>query len=756
MAPPPNNVETKFYDLPFHRRNLNPAGLNTTFHSKQHNSNPFMPRSSSMFSRHDRKWRWWHYLTLLLIVFGVFQALALITGSKVLHGQQPALRIALRQYPPIPYKQLDASTLPIDRGAIVYHVSKEFGPATSTQLGVTVTALAAAQQQRTEANVRVVMPYYSFLKNKYDIEKVTDLTIDVRDKKKRLIPIEFRVWRMDYVFNPRVNVTEYAPNERIPVYLIGPGNRRPFSQAFRARNPTQIYQWNAQATGLPHEWHEQFFAKAASAFLTHQATAVDEVSLFAPLGLAPHIDVVHLHGASTGYIAKHLHDKRMLNQLGRKPPAVVYTMHNYLDESRYTHSIASINKFQDELRDQQHMQPYTRGSRVFMASLGMDHATMVTVVGEPMASDMVEGRLDFPLKELVMESVLRKAQHSRFYGISNGLDLTQLNPFTDSRLVTRKFGYPEYALDLIMRNNDQYPANVQQRIAWPLSGLPNDYLTTSKDRAKRFLVKRSLLLEEDLQRPLAVYVGTLDDATMPSLLNAARSFHANNVKFIVLAPESGSDQDLARCDQLNAQGDVIAMATPKEFRRWNIFARAAADFAFVVNEDPVGMPAAQGLWFGAPVIMNSNSVPAYLHDRPAAATWSTAEPERDIHIIRDKQTRIPTVTSSETYNAYLYTADEDMVQAVEDAVNDYKRNHASKVLREEFALRMIRAAYQLGWHRRDLEGPVHDYGRVYRLAIADRPLVSIARHEIDEEEALLRRLLRQRQRNNFHLSDGDA
>lgn len=93
MAPPPNNVETKFYDLPFHRRNLNPAGLNTTFHSKQHNSNPFMPRSSSMFSRHDRKWRWWHYLTLLLIVFGVFQALALITGSKVLHGQQPALRI---------------------------------------------------------------------------------------------------------------------------------------------------------------------------------------------------------------------------------------------------------------------------------------------------------------------------------------------------------------------------------------------------------------------------------------------------------------------------------------------------------------------------------------------------------------------------------------------------------------------------------------------------------------------------------------
>lgn len=46
-----------------------------------------------MFSRYDRKWRWWHYLTLLLIVFGVFQALALITGSKVLHGQQPALRI---------------------------------------------------------------------------------------------------------------------------------------------------------------------------------------------------------------------------------------------------------------------------------------------------------------------------------------------------------------------------------------------------------------------------------------------------------------------------------------------------------------------------------------------------------------------------------------------------------------------------------------------------------------------------------------
>ncbi|KAI9317507.1 hypothetical protein BX666DRAFT_1837571, partial [Dichotomocladium elegans] len=692
--------------------------------------------------RYDRKWRWWHYLTILIFIFGALQALALITGYQILHNQAPSVRIALRQYPPIPYKHLDPTLRPLDKGAIVYHVTKEFGIATNTELGPTVTSLVAAQQRKTEANVRVVMPYYSFLKNKYPIEKVADLTIDIRDKKRRLIPIDFRVWRMNYIFTPIANVTDYPPQEYVPVYLIGPGNRRPFNQAFRARNPSQMEM--PMIEGLSPEWHDQFFVKAASAFLAHQASAVDELSLFAPIGLSPHIDVVHLHGAATAYVAKHLHDKRVANQLGRKPPAVVYTMHDVVEELRYTHSVSSVIKFADII-EQQALHPYVRGHRVFMSSLGMDHANVVTIVGNETASEIVEGRVDFYLKEVVMDSVLRKAQEQRFIGIENGVDLDVLNPFTAAQLTTRNFAYPAFALDLIQRNGNPSQARVNKAMTttWPLSGMPNDYVSTSKDRAKRFLVRRSFLTETDLKRPLAVYVGPLEESAM--LEAAAAHFSARNTKFVIIAPRA-PPSDLERYERLQETyaGDVVLTATPKQYRQWTVFCRAAADLAYQPD-------AAQGVmgeawWFGTPVIISASRAEdnAHVIDRPLNTVSPSAAPavvQRDIHIMRNKRTRIPTVTSGETYNAYVFDeTDASLGLAIEDAVNDITRNNASKVLREEFALRMARAAYQLGWYRGETEGPVHDYGRVYKMAVASRPTVSLSRHEIDEEEALLRRL----------------
>ncbi|KAI8147904.1 hypothetical protein BJV82DRAFT_507151 [Fennellomyces sp. T-0311] len=745
-------------------------------------------RAGTFFSRYDRKWRWWHYLMLLIFVFGSFQLVALITGYRILHGQPAAVRIALRQYPAIPYKHLDTS-IPVNTqtGSTIYHVTKEFGPAMMSSIGVTVTALAAAQQKSGHDDVRIVMPYYSFLKNKYEIEKYADLIIDVRDKKKRQIPIEFRVWRMDYVFDPpappsnitvwkvidgvNTSVSELPSDppkpiprtERVPVYLIGPGNRRPFSQVFRARNALQIYTNNAQ--GLPTEWQDQFFSKAAAAFLTHQATAKDEEPLFAPIRLAPHIDIVHLHGASTAYIAKTLHDKREANQLGSKPPAVVYTIHDYKDELQYTNSVASIQKFLDEPAiDDLPIQRHTRGNRVFLTSVGMDHASVVTMVGRTMASDLVEGRLQVYLQEVGMESVLKKAQDRRFFGISNGVDFNQLNPFSDPRLVTRKLGFPEYSLDIIRRqpslastapDDPKALAVPEVRTVWPLSGAMNDYITTSKDRAKRFLVRRSLLKEEDLQRPLVLYIGQFQyDKGVEMFEKAAEHFVKNNMIFVAIGQPG--DYPLERLESLQEKypDDVIIMSQAAQQRRWSIFCRAAADFVFVPSlTENFGLMAAEGLWFGSAVISTgAGGLGEYLIDRPAEETWSVAEPERDIHIIRDKATRVPTVTSSEYYNAYLFGATGSLEDAIRDAAADYTRNNASKSLREEYALRMIRSSYSLGWNRGHQDGPVHDYGRVYDIALTDRRFTSLSRHEVVEEEALLRRLSRQRQQN-FHQID---
>ncbi|KAI9263322.1 hypothetical protein BDA99DRAFT_509950 [Phascolomyces articulosus] len=806
MTPPPNNVETKYYDLStatYRRGSITALNMPvTTATSKTglswkqtlgfSTSGRTTSSGAPFFGRQDRKWRWWHYLMILIFVFGTLQFMALITGYKILHGQPAAVRIALKQYPAIPYKHLD-TTLPVNtqHGATVYHVTKEFGPAMMSSIGVTVTALAAAQQKTGDKDVRIVMPYYSFLKNKFDIEKLTDMVIDVRDKKKRQIPIEFRVWKMDYVFDPPpppTNITVWqmvdgvnttvsvAPpmteppkpiprTERVQVYLIGPGNRRPFSQVFRARNALQIYSNNPP--GLPREWQDQFFSKAAAAFLTHQATAKDEEPLFAPIRLAPHVDVVHLHGASTAYIAKALHDKREMDQLGPKPPSVVYTIHDYKQELQYTNSLANLHKFMDEapITNDPALQPHTRGQRVFMSSLGMDHASVVTMVGRTMASDLVEGRLEVYLKEVGMESVLNKAQERRFFGISNGVDFNQLNPFKDPRLVSRKIGFPEYSLDMIRRqpslaskaSDDPKALSVPEvRTIWPLSGAMNDYVTTSKDRAKRFLVRRSLLKEDDLKRPLVLYIGQFQhDKGLDSFADAADYFVQNNMKFVVIGQPGDYPLEKLEALQEKYPEDVIVMSTAAEQRRWSIFCRSAADFVFVPSlTENFGLMAAEGLWFGSSVISTGvGGLGEYLIDRPDEATWSEAEPARDIHIIRDKETRIPTVTSSEYYNAYLFGASNTttLERAIRDAAADYNRINASKSLREEFALRMIRSAYSLGWYRGHQDGPVHDYGRVYGIALADRRFNSLSRHEVIEEEALLRRLIRQRQ--NFHQVD---
>ncbi|KAG1241315.1 hypothetical protein G6F68_016830 [Rhizopus microsporus] len=64
-------------------------------------------------------------------------------------------------------------------------------------------------------------------------------------------------------------------------------------------------------------------------------------------------------------------------------PAVVYTMHDYLDELQYTNTLENIDKFWTN--KQQNMKeilsPYTFGSKkAFMSPLAIDAADIVTFV----------------------------------------------------------------------------------------------------------------------------------------------------------------------------------------------------------------------------------------------------------------------------------------------------------------------------------------------------------------------------------------
>ncbi|KAI8341226.1 starch synthase catalytic domain-containing protein [Chlamydoabsidia padenii] len=714
---------------------------------------PTEKRQLFLFPKYDKKWRWWHYLSVAILFVGVLESFALSFGYRFIQGQSSGLRILVRQYPSLSYQHFDtlisSSTAPLlQQGITVYHVSNEFGPATMGSIGSVVTSLATAQQRSGQTKVAVVMPYYSFLKNKYDIDKVVDLVIDIHDKHGKLIPIEFRVWKMIHLLNPPVidnnnnnNNTQsesrvIAPLEQIPVYLIGPGNRKPFNQAFRCRTPRQIY--SSSPSGLPHEWRDQYFAKAASHFLVHRATATDEESLFAPLlRLSPSIDVVHLHGATNAYIAKYLDDKRKNNQLGATPPSIVYTMHNHLDEWQYTNTVGTVKKFLDAAQHEDVNHVY--GNKMFMSRLGIDRADVVTFVSRTMATAMVEGTLDFYLKELVMDQLLRKAKQNRFFGISNGLDLSTINnPFTTDKLVARRLNYPDYAQQLLNHHHQQQQHVSDHKHVWQLSAYSSDFVATAKDKAKRFLVRRHLLPDAGAKRPLMLYISEYNNNKgLEWVEQAAQLSVDHNMTFILLLrPEQTEHFNNLESLQSKHPDHIHLLSTSKQHRQWSLFCRAAADFVLVLP-DPLAstslQAASESLLFGTSIISTRvGDLQEILIDRPTTTT------HRDIRMVRDKKTHIPTVTSGESYNAYLFNSDKDgLSRAIGDAMVDYKQLLASKALREEYNLRMISSALALGWDR---QGLMDEYRHVYALALHQRLLPEFTEHEVEEEQILLRQL----------------
>jgi len=712
-------------------------------------------------SKYDRRWKWWHYLMLLLLLFAFIELAIVVVGYALLHDQPAPISIALRKFPSVPYKHLDTrSELKLERGTTVYHITKEFGPASMGGMGMVLTALATAQQQTKQVDVSVIMPYYSYLKNKYDISKVTDLTMDIRDKNGRLMSVEFRVSKLDYAygFNPE-NATELPPNpsQVVPVYLIGPGNKSPFNRAFRVKNVLNIY---SSPNGLPQEWKDQYFCKAAATFLAHQVNSEDQ-SLFAPVHRRNRVDIVHLHGATNAYVAKHLREYIDREDMGPKPPTIVYTMHDYLDELQYTNTIKNVRKFignRDIDDAMNEMQTYMHGHRMFMSSLAIDSADVVTIVSKSMAKEIVEGRLDFYLKELVMDSLLRKAQKHHFFGVSNGVDFATLNPFTSKKLTTRKCSFPQYSLDMIDGAGAASSTNLDELFVeqsmvkslarkWTIPAEPNDFITTAKDRAKRFLVRRDLLKEEDLKRPVVLFIGRFQyNKGLEFFDTAAQYFVKYNAKFVVIGQRNNYPLEWVLKLQQKYPDNVMVISDAKEQRQWSVFFRAAADLVFVPSlTESFGLVAAEGLLFGAGVISSGvGGLKEFLVDRPQ--DFLIRSPGKAG--VRKDASGVTTVSTGDAHNAYLFNAlesnpeklNQGLEQAIYDAIKDYERLLPIKALREDYVLRMVSSAIALGWGRR--HGPVEEYLYTYQVGLGDIKVRDLEKHELEEERELLEILFR--------------
>lgn len=608
-------------------------------------------------------------------------------------------------------------------------------------MGMVLTAITQAQLRTGKITPYVVLPYYSILKKQkqYPIRKTVDLVITIRNDDGDYESVDFKVSELQYDFNPIDNF-ELLPDEeklaiikasksspnKVKVYLIGPAKSGPLLKAFRADSITQIY---SSPKGLPQEWKDQYFDKAVASFITWKAAGKHEQSLFDPLQVAqPRVDIVHLHGATNAYIAKYL--KEYEKQSGPTPPSIVYTMHDYLDELQYTNTIKNVEKFLNAPRignsldkNVDILAPYTFSNKVFMSPLAIDMADMVTFVSQTMAKDMIEGRLDFYLKEVVMNNLLRKAEKGRFYGISNGLDMSGgINPFTEIKLNEHRLNYPNYAKSLIDTNLEmQVKIDNPTTTVWTLSSQNTDYVIDSKLRAKEYLIEQGILKYSDLDRPLVLFVGRFQyNKGLETFEEATRLFKSHNMKFAIIGQPNNYPLKWIKNLADDHPDDIVLMTHTSEQRDWLIYFRAAADFVYVPSiTESFGLVAAEGLMFGSSVISTgTGGMGEFLVDRQVDE-YTPAVFVDDTYI-----------KSSYRFNAYLFDSNakighNQLTNAVQRAAKDYTHIKSTPALHEEYVLRMMVSAYALGWDQGNENGPVCDYLRVYQQAIQEKRASSV-------------------------------
>ncbi|CAG8758752.1 11165_t:CDS:2, partial [Acaulospora morrowiae] len=205
------------------------------------------------------------------------------------------LKLEIQFYPPQPYLGFPPNvTTDVPRGTTVYHVTKEFGGAVVGRLGHTVTALAKGQTVDKRLNINIIMPHYSHLNELYPHEDFAKLSIDVQDGYGNWAKVTFSVRRINWNFT---DSSDQSTLRRNHVYLIGRAiDFYPFSLAFRTTNSLDIH---STQRGLPQEWKDIYFCKAAAELIIY-LNEIPETSLFSPSD-SRGVDIVHLHGATNAF-----------------------------------------------------------------------------------------------------------------------------------------------------------------------------------------------------------------------------------------------------------------------------------------------------------------------------------------------------------------------------------------------------------------------------------------------------------------------
>lgn len=440
-----------------------------------------------------------------------------------------------------------------------------------------LTSLSKAEANSSLLEVSIILPYYSFLRSTYenDTTPLTVLEIPIASKDGKSIKrVKCQVDVLEWFYNPWQNflepVLEHPDHARdggrveqqsIKVYLIGPGDQSPFDVAFRAKDAGDIY---SAYKPLQQEWKDLWFAKAvatAIVYLNNHAGAVKDPR-------SP-VEVVHLHGATNAMVAYHL---RQLHSSSadtlRQSPAIVYTLHDSLDEVEYSNLAGNVVRFLDpvstsfsspsdltstsataarsrllsnynyslhrrqlgytsadlpvkQLSALTPLEPWIHSERqprsfwpswltidrreLFTSSLGIDLADQITLVSKSIASSIVDGGFQFSLGHLVLPSLTYRASLGDFTGVTNGLDFTQEQK---NPWTSRSLATRGLAFPRVGATNLTDYTSLQSENNPDHESDPISFLET-KFRAKQYLIRRlpEKFSEEDLTRPIYLFIG---------------------------------------------------------------------------------------------------------------------------------------------------------------------------------------------------------------------------------------------------------
>ncbi|CAJ0649134.1 16158_t:CDS:10 [Entrophospora sp. SA101] len=237
---------------------------------------------------------------------------------------------------------------------------------------------------------------------------------------------------------------------------------------------------------------------------------------------------------------------------------------------------------------------YFHGSRMYTSSLAIDQADYVTFVSYTMAKEMVEGPMDFYLKELIMPSILERAKTGNWIGITNGIDLTSFNPFNDSLLIEANSNFPKNIYTF--NPNALIPGNIEERY--------DKLVISSKYNAKKHLIREGLLQEKDLNRVIVLFVGRFQyNKGVQFFYDAAQIISQLNAKFIIMGQHNSYPVEKIATISKEYPDDVVVISDLEFQKNWGSLYRAAADILFVPSlTESFGLVAVEGLLFGAPVV----------------------------------------------------------------------------------------------------------------------------------------------------------